>query len=143
MTPSREPDREERLKAVGRIEGRLFTMVIVKAELDSNNPPRLSPETKARLDQLSDDELTHNAEADPDNPPLTEHELARLRAAAAVKRARAATGLSQGAFASRFHINPGRLRDWEQGRTMPDSTALAYLRLIEREQAVVERVLAG
>jgi putative transcriptional regulator len=60
-----------------------------------------------------------------------------------VKRARRATGLSQSAFAERFRINPARLRDWEQGRTVPDSAALAYLAVIEREQKVVERVLAG
>ena len=116
-------------------------MAIVKAKLDPRNRPRLSKETKALLDRLSDRQLTANALADPDNPPLTKHELAQLGAARAVQRARAATGLSQRAFAERFHIGLARLKDWEQGRTMPDSAALAYLRLIEREQEVVERTL--
>ena len=115
----------------------------VKAVLHPKNPPRLSEETRARLDRMSDEELTANAESDPDNPPLTADELQRLEAARAVKRARTATGLSQSAFAARFRINPARLRDWEQGRTIPDSAALAYLQVIEREQEVVERVLAG
>lgn len=118
-------------------------MAMVKAKLDRRNPPRLSETTTARLDRLSDEELNVAALSDPDNPPLTERELDRLRTARAVKRARAATGLSQASFAERFQINPGRLKDWEQGRTMPDSAALAYLAVIEREQKVVERVLAG
>jgi putative transcriptional regulator len=118
-------------------------MAIVKAKLDRRHPPRLSAETKARLDRMADTELTANALADPDNPTLSEEELARLGAARAVQRARGATGLSQNAFAKRFHINAARLRDWEQGRTAPDSAALAYLRVIEREQEVVERALAG
>ena len=118
-------------------------MATVKAHLDLENPPRLSKRTRARLDQLTDEQLTANALADPDNPPLTEDELARVAAARAVQRARAATGLSQNAFAKRFRINPARLKDWEQGRTPPDSASLAYLRVIEREQKVVERALAG
>ena len=118
-------------------------MATVRMKLDLKNPPRLSAETEARLDRMTDEELTANALADADNPPLSEDELARLGTARAVQRARAATALSQSAFAKRFHINPARLRDWEQGRTTPDSAALAYLRVIEREQEVVERTLAG
>jgi uncharacterized DUF497 family protein len=75
------------------------SMTIVKARLDLRNPPLLSKETKGRLDKLQDEELTANAESDPDNPPLTESELERLAAARAVRRTRAATGLSQSAFA--------------------------------------------
>lgn len=69
-------------------------MAIVKAVLDPENPPRLSEETRARLDRMSDEQLTANAESDADNPPLTADEQERLGAARAVKRARAATGLS-------------------------------------------------
>jgi putative transcriptional regulator len=116
-------------------------MTIVKATLDRTKPPRLSERTKTRLDRLTDDELMAAARSDPDNPPLTERELDRIRSARAVKRARSATGLSQSAFARRFRINSARLRDWEQGRSKPDSAALAYLKVIEREQKVVERVL--
>lgn len=117
-------------------------MAVVRAKLDRRKPPRLSNETKARLDRLSDAQLTANARGDADNPPLTDKELERLATARAVQRARAATGLSQSAFARRFRINPARLKDWEQGRSTPDSAALAYLKVIEREQKVVERALA-
>ena len=60
----------------------------MKAELNRGKPPRLSEKIKARLDRLSDEELNVAALSDPDNPPLTERELDRLRTARAVKRAR-------------------------------------------------------
>jgi len=34
------------------------------------------------------------------------------------------------------------VRDWEQGRSQPDSAARAYLMVIEREPEAVERALA-
>ena len=117
-------------------------MATVRSKLDPGPQSRLSENTRRHLDRLTDEQLTANAMSDPDNPPLTTSELERIGAARAVKRARVATGLSQNVFAKRFRINAARLRDWEQGRTLPDSAALAYLAVIEKEQAVVERVLA-
>jgi len=65
-------------------------MAIVRFTLDPNNPPKLSDETKARLDAMTDEELTANALADPDNPPLTDEEIeiirAQLRAREAARR---------------------------------------------------------
>lgn len=60
-----------------------------------------------------------------------------------VKAIRAATGLSQGKFAARFRIPVGTLRDWEQGRKQPDTTARAYLRVIARHPEMVARSLQG
>ena len=117
-------------------------MATVRSKLDPVPQSHLSENTRKRLDRLTDEQLTANALSDADNPPLTTLELERVGAARAVKRARIATGLSQSAFAKRFRINAARLRDWEQGRTLPDSAALAYLAVIEKEQDVVERVLA-
>ena len=116
-------------------------MAIVKFRLDPDNPPRMPDEYYARLDAMTDEEITRNALADPDNPPLTEEELAHLATVQRIRRVRAATGLSQAKFAARYHINPARLRDWEQGRFLPDSVALAYLRVIEHEREAVERAL--
>lgn len=64
--------------------------------------------------------------------PLTDDEFARGRAALLARRARAATGLSQGAFGERYGIPVGTLRDWEQGRRLPDAPSLSYLRAILR-----------
>ena len=108
---------------------------------DPTNPPVLTPAQQARLDRLTESDLTAAAEADPDNPPLTGAELARVRAVAMLRRVRAATGLSQAAFAAAYRINLGRLRDLEQGRTAPDSALLAYLTVIAREPDAVRRAL--
>ena len=109
--------------------------------LDPNNPPRMSKEVRARLDAMTDEEITAAAESDPDNPPLTDEELERVRLARWVQSVRARTGLSQRRFAEVYRINVARLRDLEQGRTQPDSAMLAYLTVIVREPEAVERAL--
>ena len=104
---------------------------------------RPSPDERARLDALSDEEIERLASEDPDNPPLTDQQLSRMVAARSVRRVREGLGLTQGKFAEQYRINPARLRDWEQGRSTPDSAALAYLRVIEREPEAVARALSG
>ena len=116
-------------------------MVMIRRRVDPKNPPKFSAEELARLDAMTAEEIERNAAADSDNPPLTEDEAARIASARRVQAARAAAGLSQVAFARKFHINLGRLRDWEQGRFQPDSVALAYLRVIEANPVAVERAL--
>jgi putative transcriptional regulator len=49
--------------------------------LDPKNPPRLSKAERGRLDAMTDEEITAAAESDPDNPPLTDEELERVRLA--------------------------------------------------------------
>ena len=109
--------------------------------LDRNNPPALNKAAAARLESMTDAAINAAAEADADNPPLSDAELLRLRLARRVQAVRAHTGLSQRRFAEVYRINVGRLRDLEQGRTQPDSALLAYLAVIEREPAAVERAL--
>lgn len=58
-----------------------------------------------------------------------------------VKALRKRLGLTQPEFAARFGFNVSRLRDWEQGRSNPDSAARAYLVVIEREPEAVSRAL--
>jgi putative transcriptional regulator len=60
-----------------------------------------------------------------------------------VKAVRARTGLSQSEFASRFHFNLRTLQEWEQGRAFPDAAVRAYLTVIARNHAAVERALAS
>jgi putative transcriptional regulator len=115
---------------------------MARFKLDPNDRPRMSPEALSRLDAMTDAEVTAAALSDSDNPPLTEDELARLAAARRIQAIRQRTGLSQTKFAAEYHINVGRLRDLERGRTRPDSALLAYLTVIEREPDVVKRSLA-
>ncbi len=91
-------------------------MGTVKFTLDPKNPPELTPEQRARLGAMTDEEITAAAQDDPDNPPMTEEEIDRIAAARAAKIARRRTGLTQREFARRYRINFGRLRDIEQAR---------------------------
>ena len=70
-------------------------------------------------------------EFDPD-APLTDAEFERGLTAMLALRAREATGLSQTAFATRYGIQVATLRDWEQGRKVPDTAAQSYLRVIAK-----------
>ena len=60
-----------------------------------------------------------------------------------VKIIRRALGLSQDEFAGRYQIPIGTLRDWEQGRAMPDQAARAYLTVIARDPEAVRKALGA
>lgn len=79
--------------------------------------------------------------ADPDNRPLTDSDLKRMKRTPQAKVIRRALKLSQEEFASRYQIAIGTLRDWEQSRTEPDKAAQAYLKVIAREPEMVRKVL--
>ena len=59
-----------------------------------------------------------------------------------VRAIRKRRGMTQAAFAGRYGFPVGTLRDWEQGRRVPDAAARAFLQVIEREPEAVERALA-
>jgi putative transcriptional regulator len=82
------------------------------------------------IQHWSDARIEAAARSDPDNPPLTKAQLAKMRRVPRVKTLRWALGLSEEEFASRFQIPLGTLRDREQGRTEPDQAARAYLDVI-------------
>jgi putative transcriptional regulator len=105
------------------------------------NPPRLSRAERTRLSAMTQEQIERTAREDLDNLPSTNAELERGVAAREVRRARQRTGLSQAQFAERYHINLARLKDWEQGRFMPDTVALAYLKVIKSDPEAVERAL--
>jgi putative transcriptional regulator len=54
---------------------------------------------------------------------------------------KAVGGLTQVAFAGRFGFSVGAVRDWEQGRAVPDQSTRAYLKVIAAEPRTVERIL--
>jgi putative transcriptional regulator len=51
-------------------------------------------------------------------------------------------GLSQSDFAVQFGFKLDAVQNWEQGRRRPDGAARAFLKVIEREPAAVQRALA-
>lgn len=83
--------------------------------------------------------------ADPDDPEdfdVTTEALAIGNRSRAIRMARVASGLSQPAFARKFHIPVGTLRDWEQARTVPPEYAVAYARLIQLDPEAVAKAVA-
>ena len=95
----------------------------------------------ARLDAMTEEEAHQNALNDPDNPPLSDERLARMRRVPNPREIREQMGLTQREFAKQFQIALGTLRDWEQGARRPDSAARAYLRVIEEAPDAVRRIL--
>jgi putative transcriptional regulator len=93
------------------------------------------------LPHRTDDEIMAAALGDPENPPLTPESEARMKRVPQVKVMRRALGLTQEDFAARFRIPVGTLRDWEQGKSVPDQAARAYLTVIARDPESVSRAL--
>jgi len=60
-----------------------------------------------------------------------------------VKAIRESLGLTQVAFAKRFHIPVTTVRDWEQRRRNPDQAACAFLRVIAKTPRTVAKALAA
>lgn len=96
----------------------------------------------ARLDAMTDDEVLAAARSDPDTQPLTPEQLAKMRRVSRVKVLRQRLGMTQAEFAQAFHLPITTLRDWEQRRSTPDAPARALLLAIERDPAVMRRLLA-
>lgn len=59
-----------------------------------------------------------------------------------VKAIRTASGMTQNEFAEAFRLPIGTLRDWEQHRREPDTTAKVYLSIIEADPATVKKLVA-
>ena len=90
---------------------------------------------------MTQEQIEAAARSDPDNRPLTPTDFARMKRTPQVKIIRRALGLSQDDFAARYHIPIGTLRDWEQGRAVPDQAARAYLTVIARDPDAVRKAL--
>lgn len=94
-----------------------------------------------RFKNLTDEEIEAAALADPDNPPLTEEELSRMRRVVDARHVRKNLKMTQVQFAETFDIPLGTLRDWEQKGTFisHNQAAASYLRVIEQNpEAVIE-----
>ncbi|MGH7999428.1 MAG: helix-turn-helix domain-containing protein [Brasilonema sp.] len=90
---------------------------------------------------MTEEEIHAAALSDPDARPMTEAELRNARRVPRVKTMRRALHLTQEEFAARYHIPLGTLRDWEQGRSEPDQTAKAYLKVIAANPEAIYQAL--
>lgn len=90
---------------------------------------------------MTQKQIESAANADRDSRPLSTGDLGRMKRTPQVKIIRRALGISQEDFAARYHIPIGTLRDWEQGRVVPDQAAQAYLTVIARDPETVRKAL--
>jgi putative transcriptional regulator len=81
------------------------------------------------------------AHADRDAQPLTQSDLKHMKRTPQVKVIRRALALTQEEFAARYSIPLSTLRDWEQGRSVPDQSTRAYLRVIAHSPEGVREAL--
>ncbi len=125
---------ENIIKVVRLADGRVF-----QEHDDGSRTQLFGKSDRARLDAMTEEEIEANALSDPDNPPWTDEELARLRPVPSAKRIRAKLHLTQEQFAGSFNLPLGTVRDWELGRREPDTAAKNFLRVIEHNpDAVIE-----
>jgi DNA-binding transcriptional regulator YiaG len=60
-----------------------------------------------------------------------------------VKAIRERLGLSQDEFAMRFGFDAASLRNWEQGRTEPETAVRSFFKVIETHPELVENALGS
>ena len=79
---------------------------------------------------------------EPAAPPgdETAEVYSRKTAARLVRLARERLGLSQGGFAERLRLPAATVRDWEQGRRMPDAAAITLMRLAAGAPHAIQRL---
>ena len=66
-----------------------------------------------------------------------------VRAGPDVRLVRERQGLSQEAFAARFHLSLRTVQEWEQQRRVPEGPARVLLQVIEREPEAAARALVS
>ena len=74
--------------------------------------------------------------------PLTDEQMKQMRVLPFVGTMRRRLRFTQEEFSNRFAIPLGTLRDWEQGRSEPDATSQAYLKVIAADPERVAEVIA-
>jgi putative transcriptional regulator len=121
---------------------------MVSVRHNPGDPPIQTDTDWAAVDALTQEQLHANALSDPDSQPIplgTDEELAKLglHRLPNVKKLRERLGLTQEAFAATYRIPVGTLRDWEQGRKVPDAPARAYLTVINRNPEAVANLLCA
>ena len=74
--------------------------------------------------------------------PLADEQMKQMRVLPFVGTMRRRLRFTQEEFSNRFAIPLGTLRDWEQGRSEPDATSQAYLKVIAADPERVAEVIA-
>ena len=114
---------------------------IISFNLDLNNLPEISKETKDYLTNLTDEEAHQAALDDPDCPPLSEKQLDKLKPVINLKELRKSLEMTQKEFAETYRLSLASVRDWEQLRSFPDRSTKTYLEMIFYEPEATKILL--
>ena len=115
---------------------------ITRFKLDPRKPPKKDWRSDWRAYDAMTEEQRHQAAlSDGDAQPATGAQLARARRVPSVRALREKLNLTQEAFAARFHLPLGTVRDWEQGAHRPDKAAQVLLTVIAKDPDAVARAL--
>ncbi|HEY5795424.1 MAG TPA: helix-turn-helix domain-containing protein [Bosea sp. (in: a-proteobacteria)] len=106
------------------------TLAGIKAARPQIDPKKLDATTEADIHR----QMIEDSE-DPD-APLTGYSLVRPPL-----QVRKQLGMTQEQFAAALHIPLATLRNWEQGRTLPDPAARALLTIVANEPEAALRAL--
>jgi putative transcriptional regulator len=98
---------------------------------------------RRRLETMTDEEIIAAALTDPDNPPLTDEQLARFRRPALSMRIRHKLHMGRETFSAAYGIPLETLKAWERHEVEPTAVEIAYLRLIEREPEMAKTLAAA
>ncbi len=110
---------------------------------EPGDPPIETDTDWGRVNAMTDEEIQAAVDDDPDAAPIPVHNTPGLTPVVNPKRLRDRLGLTQEAFAARYRIPVGTLRDWEQRRKFPDAPARAYLTVIEKNPEIVAQLLGA
>lgn len=99
---------------------------------------------RARVEAMTDADIARAVAENPDAAPLlTDVQPARMWVLRPtdIVATRRRLGLSRTEFAAWFGILPGTLRNWEQGRRVPEGPARVLPRVIECDLKTVRRAI--
>ncbi len=100
---------------------------------------RIRRTTDAEIDRM----IAANADTAPDMAKDRDWRRVLSPRVPDVKAIRRKLGLSQAEFAERFGFSTRTIREWEQGRSIPDRPARILLRIIEESPRIVRRAAAA
>lgn len=118
-------------------------MVVVALEEIESTPYRFTPEERARIESITEEEIERLAESDPDNPPPTDAQLDRGVFGRKVRLTRQSLAMTQEEFATALKLPVATLRNWEQGRVDPDPAARSLIAIVAANPRLALAALAA
>jgi len=94
-----------------------------------------------RVRNMTEEEVTANALSGPDNPPLTDEELARMHLIPNPTKIRDGLRMTPLELADAFEISLETLLEWEQRFPLLTYTVIMLLRVIEQDPCGVQAAL--